>query len=98
MVHHRQSLSFRFKAGDDLLRIHTWLDDLQCDTTADWLGLLRDVDNSHSPFADLFQQLVRADQSANLLGWRLINCGNDFCSGPLQESASVFVELEQLFD
>ena len=43
----------------------------------DRLGLLGHVDDAHAPFADLLQQLVRADLRAGLLGERLVDGGLD---------------------
>ena len=68
MVHHRQGLPLGLEPGDHLLGVHARLDDLQRDAAADRLGLLGDKDDSHSPFANLLQQLVAADEGAGLLG------------------------------
>ena len=64
MVHHRQGLPLGLEPGDHLLGVHARLDDLQRDAAADRLGLLGDIDDAHSPFADLLQQLVAADEGA----------------------------------
>ena len=53
MVHHGQSLAFRFEAGDDLAAVHAGLDNLESDFALDGVGLLRHEDGAHAPFADL---------------------------------------------
>ena len=61
VVHQGQGLALGLEAGDDLLRVHARLDDLQGHRAADRLGLLGHVDDAHAPLADLLQQLVGAD-------------------------------------
>jgi hypothetical protein len=70
MVHQGQRLALGLEAGDDLLRIHPRLDDLERDLAADGLGLLGHVDDAHAAFADLFEQLVGADDGTGPLGDR----------------------------
>ena len=70
VVHHRQGLALGLEPGDDLLRVHAGLDDLQRDPAADGLGLLGHVDGAHAAFADLLQELVGADGRAELFGAR----------------------------
>ena len=67
MVHQRQRLSLGLEAGDDLARVHAQLDDLERDQPPDRLGLLGHVDRSHAAFADLLDQLVRADDRAGIV-------------------------------
>ena len=72
MVHQRQGLALGLEPGDDLLRIHPRLDDLQSHPAAHRLGLLGHVDDAHAPLADLLEQLVRANDRAGAfhrLGW-----------------------------
>ena len=64
MRHHRQRLPLRFEAGDDFLRVHPRLDDLQRDLAADGFLLLGDVDDSHPSFAQLLADFVGADLRA----------------------------------
>ena len=45
-------------------RVHARLDDLEGHAAADRLRLLGHVDDAHAPFADLLEQLVRADHRA----------------------------------
>jgi hypothetical protein len=42
ILHHRPRLRLRVEAGDDLLGVHAWLDDLENDPAADGLSLLSD--------------------------------------------------------
>jgi len=67
VIHHRERLPLRLEPGDNLLRVHPRLDDLQGDLAADGQRLLGDVDDAHAPLADLLHQLVRADGRT----WRL---------------------------
>ena len=67
MVHHRQGLPLRLEAGDHLPRVHARLDHLEGHLAADRLQLLGHEDDAEAPFADLLQQLVRADLSAGAL-------------------------------
>ena len=55
VIHQRQSLPLGLKAGDDFLRIHAWLDDLQRDFAHDGLGLFGHVDRSEPSFANLLE-------------------------------------------
>ena len=66
MVHHRQRLPLRFKAGDHLAAVHPRLDQLQGHLAFDRLGLLGHVDHAHPAFTDDLQQFVRADLGARL--------------------------------
>ncbi len=68
VVHQCQGLPLGFEAGDHLARIHARLDDLQGDLALDRLGLLGQEDRAHAAFAELLQQLVRADHLAEFLG------------------------------
>ena len=66
MLHHRQRLPLGLEAGDHLLRIHAGLDDLESDLPAHGLRLLGQVDDAHAPLADHLQELVRADDRADV--------------------------------
>ena len=70
VVHHGQGLALGLEAGDDVLRVHAGLDDLERDAAADGLELLGHVDDAHAALADLFEQLVGADEGAGALGGR----------------------------
>ncbi len=74
MVHHGQGLAFGLEAGDDLAAVHAGLDDLERDLAADRLLLLGHVDDAHAAFADLLEQLVRADDRAGLFRERRGGC------------------------
>ena len=75
MVHQRQGLPLGLEAGDDLARVHARLDDLQRDLAADRLLLLGHEDHAEAAFADLLQQLVRADDRAGAFGEWLVRAG-----------------------
>ena len=96
MIHHRQRLPLGLEAGDHLLGVHARLDDLQRDPAADRLGLLGDIDDAHSPFADLLQQLVGADEGAGLLRWRSGRWWRRL--GCREKSRPARADLQQLVD
>ena len=68
MLHHRQRLPLGLEAGDDRLRVHAELDDLERDAAAHRLLLLGHVHDAAAALADLLQQLVASDAVARLLG------------------------------
>ena len=81
------------------LRIHARLDDLQSHLAAHGLGLLGHVDNAHAAFADLLQQLVRADDRAGAfhhLGWKEIH-GRPR-GGRVQETTHLGLSVEEPLD
>jgi hypothetical protein len=79
MVHERQRLLFRFKSGDDLLRVHPQLDDFQRHTTAHRFLLLRHVNNAAAAFADLLKNFITADLVAGLFSQRQSNDAGYAC-------------------
>ena len=97
MVHQRQRLPLGLEAGDHLPRVHARLDDLERDRPLDRLGLLGHEDDAHAAFADLLQQLVRADDRAGALGdGRLMVDGGIAANGRLlQEAARLGMRAEQ---
>ena len=67
MIHYRQGLPLRLEARQDGFRVHSRFDQFQRHLAANRLRLLGDPDRSHTPFADLFKELVTAgDYSAGL--------------------------------
>jgi hypothetical protein len=64
VVHERQGLPLRLEAGEDLPAVHAGLDDLQGNLAANRMLLLGHVDDAHAAFADLLEQLVRAEARA----------------------------------
>ena len=66
MVHHRQRLTFRLEAGNDLSGIHTRFDDFERHATANRLLLFGHIDNPASALADFLAQFVMADSCAGL--------------------------------
>ena len=75
----RQGLPLGLEAGDDLAAVHAWLDDLERDLALHRLRLLGHEDRAHAPFADLLEELVRADDRAGL------SRGNAAASSPRRE-------------
>ena len=75
MIHQRQGLLFGRKARDHLPRVHPRLDDLQGHLATDGFLLGGHVDHAHATFADLLDQLVRADLGAGAFGdagWSMV--------------------------
>ena len=64
MIHQSQGLAFRLEAGDHLPCIHARFEDLEGDLAPHRLMLLRHEDEPETAFADLLQELVRADHRA----------------------------------
>ena len=99
VVHQGQRLPLGLEAGDDLPRVHAGLDQLDGDQALDRLGLLGHPDAAHAPFADLLNELVRADHHAGGFRDRLvIVCGVQNGRTPLEETVGRLVCLEQPFD
>ena len=60
VVHHREGLAFRFEPGDDGLRVHPGLDELERDESLHRFDLLGHPDGTHAAFADGLEELVLA--------------------------------------
>ena len=61
MVHHRDGLSFRFESRYQSLGRQVASNHLECNPTFDRVLLLRQPYGAHAAFADLLQQLIRAN-------------------------------------
>jgi len=61
VIHERECLALLLETGDDILRIHPHLDDLQGHAALHWLLLIGDPDGSETTLTDLLSQLVRPD-------------------------------------
>ena len=107
MVHHGQRLPLGLEAGHDLLAVHARLDDLERDLALHRLRLLSHPDDAHAAFADLLQQLVRADYRARAFAmrdsgpWFAVQGregprGRQGSGRPVQETAGFAVNLEKL--
>src|SRR5262249_53235551 len=72
MIHECQRLPLGLEAGDDLARIHSRFKNLQSDLAPNRLGLVCHKDHTEAAFADLLQELIRADDRAGAFGKRLI--------------------------
>jgi hypothetical protein len=106
MIHDRQRLPLRFEAGDDLVSVHPRLDHFEGHAAANRLGLLGHEHDAKAPFADLLQQLVRADLNAGAFG-RLVGrrrCGvaiHDHWSGDpllIEQAIGLVVNSQQRLD
>ncbi len=101
VIHHGQGLAFGLEAGDDLLRIHARLDDLQGDLATHGSGLFGNVNDAHAPLADLLHQLVGADHRAGALGERRqirgpgSICRARYDGGPIEQALGAFVGFDQ---
>ena len=60
VVHQRQRLALGLEPGQDGLRVHARLDELEGHEPLDRLALLGHPDGAHAPLADCFEQLVAA--------------------------------------
>ena len=58
VIHHGQRLALRLEARDDLLCIHTQLDDLDCHSAIERLNLLGHPYSAKSALPDLLKQPV----------------------------------------
>jgi hypothetical protein len=58
MVHSIQCFTLRGEAGQDLPRIHAWIEHLDGDRTADRFLLLRAIDGAEAAAAEQFVQQV----------------------------------------
>src|SRR5687768_6438637 len=99
MVHQSEGLAFRLEAGDHLPRTHAGLEDLERDATVDWMRLLGHVDEAKAPFADLFQELVRANDGAGSLDNRSLRqpCNHGW-GRPPHKLAGLVMRLKQTLD
>ncbi len=68
MVHQCQGLPLGLETGNDLTRVHAWLENFQGDLAAHGLRLLGHENDAEAALADLFEQLVRTDDRAGAFG------------------------------
>jgi len=61
MVHHRQRLAFRLKAGDHLPGVHPEFYDFEGYFAADGIFLLGQIDFTHSTFTQEIQDFIGAN-------------------------------------
>jgi len=73
MIHQSQRLPLRFETCHHLPRIHARFDDLECDLPPKRLLLLSDKHQPHAAFADLFHELVGADDGAGAFRNRVVD-------------------------
>jgi hypothetical protein len=98
VVHHRQRLPLGLEPGHDLPRVHSRLEYLQGDPAAHRLRLLGHEDQTEAAFADLLQQLVRADHRTGTFAYWLFIDGDDLAGGRrLQEAAGGSLDTQQGF-
>ena len=68
VLHHRERLPLLLEAGDDFLRVHAELDDLQRHAPPHRLLLLGHPHDAEAALADLLEELVRPDPITRFLG------------------------------
>src|SRR5262249_5500560 len=68
MLHHRQRLSLGIEASDNLLGVHTQLDDLERNSPPNRFLLVSHIYHAAAAFADLFEEFEAANSVARLLG------------------------------
>lgn len=66
VVHHRERLSFSFKPAQDLFGVHSWLDQFDGDSSAEWCFLFRHPNDTEPTLSDLLQEFVGANDVAGL--------------------------------
>ena len=67
MIHNRQGLTLVLEAGDDLLRVHAELDDLEGDFAPDRLSLYGEIHHAAAALAEHFGEFVRPNTVAGFL-------------------------------
>ena len=65
VLHHRERLPLRVKAGDDTFGVHPQLDNFERDLSADRHLLFRHVNRATTTFSDSLQQFVAINVRAN---------------------------------
>lgn len=101
MVHQSECLPFRFEAGDNLGGVHARFDQLERNRAFHRRGLFRHPHRAHAAFADLLQQLVRADACSCefKIGRRRGFGAIDRDGGRLlEQTASIAVGVQQFLD
>ena len=98
VVHQRQSLTLGLKAGDELARVHSLLDDLHRHTPFDGPQLLGQINDTHAAFAKLLQQLVRPDHGTGNHGDLLILRDLQLRRGRFQKTIGLLVRGQQRID
>lgn len=68
MVHERQGLTLRGKAGDHLIGVHARLDDLQGDPALDRSILFRQIHDPITPTTDFANEAIPSNDIAGLFG------------------------------
>src|SRR5262249_31491701 len=98
MVHERQRLTLGLETGNHGTAIHAGLDNLQSNPAPDRLLLLGDKNKSHAPFANLFHELIGADDPADVFGNETSDSGGRLEIPLTQEGSGLLMGLEQRFD
>ena len=78
VLHEGEGLPLLLEAGDDFLRVHAELDDLEGDAPPHGLLLLGHPDGAKAAFADLLEEFVGADAVAGFLGFEAGEFALDF--------------------
>jgi hypothetical protein len=100
VIHQGQRPALGLEAGDDLLRVHARLDEPERNHALDRLGLLGHPHGAHTAFADMLDQLVRADDGSWDFGSRQCDGRHrTACFRPiLQKPARFLVRPQQALD
>ncbi len=99
MIHHRQRLPLRLKAGDGLLAVKARLDDRQRHQSPNRLLLLGHEDEAHPPFADLLKDFVMADLASQSIGnTSPVGRHHDPRMRPIQKAPYLRLRRNQLLD
>jgi hypothetical protein len=99
MIHQRQCLPFCLEAGGHMSAVQAGLAELDRDQPLDRLGLLRHPHGTHAAFADLLEQLERADDRAGGFFRTVVGVGFFLpaCSGA-RDGAGFEMSLQQQLD
>ena len=73
MVHQRQGLPLGLEPGDHIPRVHSELDELEGDATANRLRLICQVDHPHPTLAEDFDDPERTDLTGVFLAYSRIS-------------------------
>lgn len=73
VIHQGQRMTLCFESFDELARVHSCFDNLECYLTLQRLSLLGQENYSHAAFANLFKESVWPDNRADIRADGLVN-------------------------